>query len=333
MGGFKLAHSLASSVPPHDPWTTLILDAFGDGDGGGRLRLDYGTGRTSSAGPKCALAVTVQVREVDDRRLLSVDGMVLDAEELGRRFVGVARTVFEQYENSKPRKTKAGRKTKKPKKMWFRLVASDSRGDRLDDASLELTRDDDERVVGQFDDDGDLTADETLRMSEGSEFFARFLAKIMRRDDVREGTLMAVIGQSQEQVRLAIEQTRAMAETVRSYETMNTSIAQVQQNFVERTVTLMSEVSDQRAEAVVATNQAEMQARLASETEASFWDTAAGEMISAQAVEAASAVLRAAQNPAAVSKVEDFLARVAAKTISYTSKFGEGGGGAGGAAG
>jgi len=330
MGGFKLAHSLASTVPPHDPWTTLILDAFGEGDDGGRLRLDYGTGRTSSAGPRCALAVTVQIRDVDDRRFLCAEGLTLDAEELGRRFVGVARTVFDQYENSKPRKTRSGKKTKKPKKMWFRLVASDSRGERLDDATLELTRDDDERVVGAHDDDDEISLDESLRMSEGSEFFAKFLGKLLRRDDVRESTLMQSVGQSQEQVRLAIDQTRAMAETVKGYEDMARSITEVQQGFVERAMALMSEVSDQRAEATVAVNQAEMQARLASETEASFWDTASGELIASQAVEAASSVLRAAQSPGAAARFEDFLARVAAKTITYASKFsGDGGGGGG----
>ncbi len=327
MGGYKLPHSLASTVPPHDPWTRLILDSFGDGDAGGRLRLDYGTGRTSSLGPKCALSVTVQVREVDERRYYSVEGQTVDAEELGRRFVGVSRTVFNAYENSKPRKTKRGQKTKKPKKMWFRLVASDVAGDRLDDAVLELTRDDDERLVGDEDDDDALSLDESLRMSEGSEFFAKFLTKLMRRDDVREATLMAGIGQSQEQVRLSIDQVRAMAETVKAYESMSTSLTTVQQGFIERVMQLMSEVSDQRAEATVAVNQAEMQQKLAENTETGFWDTAAGEVIGAQLVEAASGVLRAAQSPAAASRVEDFLARVAAKTIQYAQKFGESGGG------
>ncbi len=325
MSTHKLARTLSSAIAPRASWTSLILDTMGPGsgfDGPGKLRLEYGTGRQSEdSGPKVAIEEPVHVAELDDKITFVVgqgtDRQTLAADELSRRLYKVALDVFGSYENKKSRPTKRGGKTKRPRKMWVRLVLCDADGRELDKDSFDLFRDDDERVVG-FDDPAEDDAAEILSSGSSHETEERLSRVLLRERAEMHGAQMTLVEQSQTLAQTAIEQAKAAAEQVKVLGGALMDFSEMQEGFMRTSLKVHAEAVEMDAAAQVAKVQAEAMYRDAESERAGFWETPAGAVMQGQV---GGIVERVVESVSDADKVADFLGRVGAKAMHYYEKW------------
>jgi hypothetical protein len=327
MSTHKLARTISAAIPPQQDFTTLILDHMGpDAEVpfvSGKVRLEYGTGRQSeSSGPRVAVEERVQVSEVDDQVLFVVsegtDRQTLAADELSRRLYAVCRSIFDTHENKKPRLSGRGGKTKRPKKMWFRLVICDQDGRTLNEHSFELHRDDRERVSGDPDTWEDEDAGEP-RMSASSQEPEERMTRILLRERAEmHGAQMTLVEQAQGLSKVAVEQAKTSADQVRVLGDALMAWSETTEGFVTVSMRVHAEAVEVQAAAMVAKAEAEAIHHDAERNANGFWDTPAGEMLQGQLGGLATQVVEAASSG---DKVTDFLSRIAAKAMLHYEKW------------
>lgn len=321
MSTHKLARTLSSAIAPRASWTSLILDIMGPEsgfEGSGKLRLEYGTGRQSEdSGPKVAIEEPIHVTEIDDKISFVVgqgtDRQTLAADELSRRLYKVALDVFGSYENKKARPTKRGGRTKKPRKMWVRLVLCDADGRELDRDSFDLFRDEDERVVG-FDDRAEDDTAEILSSGSSHEPEERLSRVLLRERAEMHGAQMTLVEQSQSLAKTAIEQAQAAAEQVKVLGGALMSFSETQEGFMRTSLEVHARAVETHAAAEVAKSEAEAMYRHAESNAAGFWETPAGSVMQSQV---GGIVERIAASVSDGDRVADFFGRVGAKAMHY----------------
>lgn len=315
MSTHKLARTLSSSIAPRASWTTLILDTMGPDSAAfesGKLRLEYGTGRQSEeSGPRVAVEEPVHTDELDGKFVLVVgqgmDRQSLAADELSRRLYKVALDVFNSHENKKARKTARGKTTKKPRKMWFRLVLCDADGREVDKDSFELFRDDQERVVGFEDAADESETAEILSSGSSQDPEDKFVRVLLKERSEMHGAQMTLVEQSQGLAKTAIEQSKVLGDALMSF-------SEMQEGFMRTSLEVHARAVETHAAAEVAKAEAEALYRNAESNSAGFWETPAGAMMQGQV---GGIVERIVEGVSDGDRVSDFLGRVGAKAMHY----------------
>lgn len=319
MSQYKLSKdSIKNSVPPYDPWTTLILEQC-TGMKSGKIRLDYGAGRQSSnRAHKTALSEPIMESTVDvdgeDRQLFVVssgqDRQVLAADELSRRLYKVTYDIFNSYRTKRRGKTPS----RPAKKMWFNLVISDANGAMLDEMSCEHTRDERGRVDGRprdhfdddDDDDDDVTTSETSPDPESK--FARVL---MRERAELHGMIMTCADQSKELARIGIDQARVIGEAYSEF-------VERTEGYMQTSLRVQAQAVQDHAAAQVAQKQLEMEKLLAENNSTGFWETPTGGIVQGQIGGLVDRLVEAVADP---ERLTDFAGRVAGKAMDYYERY------------